>query len=209
MIKVDVIGQSISKRTDYIFNEFYKDECRAKYERTVKEINSWMQKAKIDKEKFETNVSHARLYASMHSYYLDVIRYKEYHFDAKDIADFFSPEYMKFIHESRQLNPPKVAALTTKWLLKAKPLILEARPKVNEISQNERSMLVSANEQFIVNHALQLMDITFANTKIDDRKLLVKDLSEILYHLLFRDTDDRNLILTFSVLYRKYKGDDQ
>ena len=78
------------------------------------------------------------------SYFLDAIRYKEYHFDpdvdnpelAKKIKeenydiskiDRLSTEWTDLVHSTANINKSKVAAYTVKWILACKPSRLPSK----------------------------------------------------------------------------------
>lgn len=142
------------------------------------------------------------------SYFIDVIRYKEYHFSADDKTDPvtgkaiqidpFSERWIDEVHE-KLINESKVAAYTAKWILAYKPLtiISDASLDLNgaENPQHIQTKLyANINEVYALNCALSVL-------KVDYDDVPENRIDELIYNFRFRKFEEG---LYFMILSRSY-----
>jgi len=182
----------ISKSYKEIFSEYYADKA----ERRFSVVRSYSQEF-VDHYPVPigTNigVSDVALESFITSYFLDVIKFKEYHFRLPDDA----PSNVN-VHEEKCLNPSKVAAFSLKWLLKFHPIYV-SHSNFGEIRQKERISLSRAPFILSVNISLKLAGIGVEEIPHDQYRKLV-------YHARFRNIDERSLILYFDALHKQIFG---
>ncbi|MBU3259992.1 hypothetical protein KPG71_08310 [Roseovarius sp. PS-C2] len=139
---------SVSKRTKTLYERFYADREAQRFStlyQVFEKLASYVEASNLGAR---LEVDYMCLAEIVRSYFLDTIRYKEYHFDAKDLKsisnealaqevaatlqrfgvdsidklDPLSPEWTELVHNSVNINASKVAAYTAKWILKYKPI---------------------------------------------------------------------------------------
>lgn len=157
------------------------------------------------------------------SYFLDAIRYKEYHFDPRDIAesslvktkladhkleslhdlDPLSPLWTELVHTTANINSSKVAAYTVKWILRHKPIsVISTMPDLAGADIEPRSSdipnlipyLNSINENYALQCALFALEIEAG--RVSRNKL-----EELLYCLKFRAFDESSYFMILSEDY--------
>jgi hypothetical protein len=156
-----------------------------------------MSKISIGNE-FVYSVDHERLSKTIDSYFLDVIKYKEYHFNA-DIDDIYSEAWCKEVHEEHKINDSKVAAFTAKWLLKAAPISIIPRNISSSIRRSENDNLCHINERFALDCALYAL---FRDSYLD---LDDNSYESLYYDFKYRNFDERAYFSRFSLLLNLVK----
>jgi hypothetical protein len=150
---------------------------------------------------YRLNMDYIRLGELVRSYFLDAIRYKEYHFnpDAENVDfrekvkklgfdDFsqiepLSEAWTYLVHETANINSSKVASYTVKWILAYKPI--SAVNISSEISPTEQSIFFSCvNEYYALNCALFALE-----------------LDELIYSFRFRKFDEATYFMVLSEDY--------
>ncbi|MEE9338380.1 MAG: hypothetical protein V3U87_09890 [Methylococcaceae bacterium] len=189
--------KSISKRYSDIFNKYYAKTAKSRFNFFIGFIDSWMSKIVIGNE-FAYIVDHERLSKTIDSYFLDVIKYKEYHFNAS-VDDIYSETWCKEVHEEHKINDSKVAAFTAKWLLKAAPISIIPRNITSSIHRPENDNLCHINERFALDCAL------YALFRDDYLSLDDKSYDSLYYDFKYRNFDERAYFSRFSLLLNLVK----
>jgi hypothetical protein len=179
----------ISSRYSRIFATYYWEKARSRFD-FIQSYSSFFLEGIAFKEKLHCYVDTVKTDAFITSYFLDVIKFKEYHFQPSS-----EDEDEKVIHGEKMLNHSKVASFTAKWLLKYCPIVMVPKEGVT-LDLFERRLLQNAPFILALNVALRAMDIRPDTVPLDIYKSIV-------YHLRFREYDDRSLILYFELL-KKY-----
>jgi hypothetical protein len=182
----------ISSRIEYIYREYYYEKARARHHALIQYADLFLKNLPIY-NKCNCRVDFQKMVALVDSYFLDVIRFKEYHFQPKlpnGTVDVFSKDWMDYVHREKLLHPSKVGALLSKWILKYSPIIII--PKSEElISQDDAKIICSANAGFALNFSLSSMGVS--QEDIDKETA-----SDVLYHFRFRNYEDRSFFLIYN-----------
>lgn len=152
------------------------------------------------------------------SYFLDVIRYKEYHFDPdpdaikksdegyyvwgqaenSEFIDPLSEKWTELVHRGVNINGNKVAAYTAKWILKFKPIsvLTNSEADVNNIKSipNQSHILNFINEYYALYCVLAALEIDAK--LIDPRKI-----EELIYTFRFRNFEEKSFFMILSEDY--------
>jgi hypothetical protein len=96
--------------------------------------------------------------------------------------------------QDKLISRAKVAAFTAKWLLKYMPIYIFPKPGYKP-TEDEKIKMFHANESFALDHSTSLMGR-------EAHLLPTETIEDILYHFKYRSSDDRSLILAFSLLSR-------
>lgn len=183
-----------SRRISHIYNHCYKQRADQKCLQMIRAAEAMMRVFGVNDECYDWFISPFKIQKCVESYYLDVIKYKEFHFNPiNEDCDVTSPDFINSVHE-KLVNESKAAAFSVKWILKSMPIYVLAK---KTLSKDESMLLDMVNEIFAFRYAVRLMDID--PNKIDDT-----DTRDILYHLKYRNYDDRNLMLIFSLLKKQF-----
>ncbi|MBL8574037.1 MAG: hypothetical protein JNM13_10205 [Hyphomicrobiaceae bacterium] len=179
----------------HIYNCYYSNKGRDRYDALVKYTRKFLDILTVSKKSI-CIVDEIKCLALIDSYFLDVIRFKEYHFYPKDRE--FNPElgaseeWLRAVHCDKMLSPSKVGAYTAKWILKYCPIIIVPRDD-QELTPGERRELLSANAMLALQFSLACMGLD-----VDDVDPGIA--REMLYHFRFRGFDDRAFFLQYYTL---------
>jgi len=112
----------ISRRISDIYKGYYEEKARGKYDCLVNHAKEYVDALSLN-DNFSHFIDPFRFYALVRSYYLDVIRYKEYHFDKKrrdgdpdDSIDCYSKEWSEYVHK-KLISKDKAASLKANWII--------------------------------------------------------------------------------------------
>lgn len=178
---------TVSRRIIEIYNEHYSVRGPRRVENLFK-IYTFMAKARVSAgDDAKLLIDMERIAELVRSYFLDVVRYKEYHFSAKNGADPFSREWAADVHGQR-INDSKVATLTAKWILSYKP-ISYTRP--TNAQYRADASLIAVNEHFAMHCACYALGL-----HIEDIDPIRYD--ELIYNLRFRRFDEGAYFMVFS-----------
>ena len=150
----------ISKRVEEIFSTYYLEKSKSK--ETFIRKNAALAVDELEKKglgnNFDAYIDDYLISSLVDSYFLDVIRYKEYHFNNNDIgAD--DKKWVVRIH-SKRIAQNKAASLSSKWILKYKPIqIHPVRGYSNQITLKERSIILKSNSFLAIHCAMMMLDI--------------------------------------------------
>lgn len=196
----------VSARIASIFREFYRKEASDKLTHLSEEMELFVSSLSLDPDRITASIEKHILKQIIFSYFLDVIKYKEYHFNPRvkpgeDPLEPLSKLFTTAVHRQHEdrtrdkiLNRPKAAAFTAKWILRYMPIAISVKEGI-DLTVDENWNMTHANEMFAFDHGLALMG--------RDTTLLQREtIDDVLYHFKYRPTDDRSLILAFSILSR-------
>ena len=191
----------ISDRYERLFREFYADKARDRFDFVIAYSLQFVECLPF-KDKVDCKIDRISVDAFITSYFLDVIKFKEYHFREKTGLEFVDAvpnfkdrettqsEYV--MHRKKMLNSNKVGAFTAKWLLKYRAISILPR-EGESLDLFERRHVQNAPFWLAANISLRSMDIE--PTNVPER--LYRNL---IYHLRFREFDDRSMMLYFELL---------
>lgn len=184
----------ISARIDAIFRNYYQGQARAKTDELIAGAITYLRAFDLD-DNFEGYVDDLLVSKLVNSYILDVIRYKEYHFNYKDEFSSYGV-WEAWVHKEKSLNNSKKAAFTAKWLVKVMPIhILNGGGRPN---YEEGVDIYTVNETFALREA-------FAIVGVDDECVPDELKKDILYNFKFRNFDEYWFASCLEVI-RHYSG---
>lgn len=204
-------SNSVSRRTAAIYSRYYEDREAQRAENLYLLFVDFANAVESAGEVVSLQMDYARLGELVRSYFLDVIRYKEYHFgpDPKhedydelksklriaslDDLDPLSEKWTELVHTTANINQSKVAAYTVKWILTYKPISVVSSQASMEPAK--LSYLISSiNEFYALSCALYALELRA--DAISPRKL-----DELIYSFRFRKYDEAAF---FMILTRDY-----
>ena len=213
----------ISKRTNAIYHLYYEDRERQRFENLYKIFDTMAAFVDAADLGATLDLDYFGLAEVVRSYFLDTIRYKEYHFDPKDAAespdvkeklaqlnlssleeiDALSPIWTELVHTTVNINASKVAAYTVKWILRHKPIsVISSIKGLNGVDIESRASDISDPIAFLTgineNYALQcaLLALEINADSIDRKKI-----EELLYCFRFRAFDESSYFMILSKEY--------
>jgi hypothetical protein len=182
----------ISERISYIFSKCYKDRAEKRFVQLLKFAHHSMEQYQPDGYKYY--IDEARLVKCIDSYFLDVIRYKEYHFTADEKVDINSDEWIVEIHCNKKINDSKVAAFIAKWLLKSCPISI--------INTSENQDLLLSDDLCHINQLFALNCALYALLKEDYKYLSKDEYEDLFYDFKYRIFDERAYFSRFELILR-------
>jgi hypothetical protein len=201
----------VSARNRQIYFEYYSDRESQRFEVLYEVFCKLADFVETASPGTKVVLDYERLGESIRSYFLDTIRYKEYHFDPEpkpekvqkildelkvnsfEEIDPLSVEWTRLVHETVNINASKVAAYTVKWLLQYKPIsVFSDGDQVNDTSQ--LGIISNINELYALNCAL-------LELKLDAGDIQAKKLDELVYCFRFRNFDEASY---FMILTKDY-----
>lgn len=217
---------SVSKRTKAIYERYYEDREAQRFSNLYSvfdQIASYVDASGIGAR---LEIDYLLLAEIVRSYFLDTIRYKEYHFDPKidaedltpvlrelgrddlDGIDPLSPQWTELVHRTTNINSSKVAAYTVKWILRHKPIavigvgsdvVQDPNVQTLHLIGKSPSLLLNINEQY----ALQC---AFMALGVDAKKVSSKKIDELIYCFRFRAFDESAYFMILSEEYLYSSG---
>jgi hypothetical protein len=196
---------SQSQRVEKIIKDYYTKRLENKATSLVTELKSYIG-SKEGLDSFEASVDFISVETLCYSYFIDVIKYKEYHLSPKDKnIDPYSPQWVESLHhddkeKGKRLKFSKVAAFTAKWLLKYKPISIQLIDGIlpQQVNPEEKRRASSINEDFALLHSLQLLEI-------NDEKLNSNLLMDMVYHFRYRAFDERHFFILYENIVQSSK----
>lgn len=178
----------ISKRIKYIFEKYYMDVAKERFHILLDSAHKFMSAQTFNCDGYF--IDENRLAKAVDSYFLDVIKFKEYHFNNEDFDDIHSEEWIRRIHVDQKINDSKVAAFTAKWLLKSS--LIYVKSSIDQPILDDFTCHI--NEAFALNCVLY----TLLGHKYDllDRD----DLDKLFYDFKYRPFDERGYFSRFESL---------
>lgn len=212
----------VSQRTGAIYREFYQERETARFETLYGIFSQLSHFAEASDEGVQLRLDYLRLVEAIRSYFLDTIRYKEYHFDPKEDdpeveailakqgassiseLDPMSREWAELVHRTAKINGSKVAAYTVKWLLRCRPISVVTPVPANEEElrrvealpppKQQSSFIANINEHFAIQSALYALEL-------DIRDVALHRMNELLYNLRFRPFEESTYFMILSKEY--------
>lgn len=195
--------KEISLRYQEIYSTVYKKRAEDRYDHIVSMIESVIDDLKIDPQYFHVDLH--RLSNLVDSYFLDVIRYKEYHFnyDSNSYEDKFSKESIFELHENKLINESKVVSFLVKWFLRYAPITVlrqDIDDDIPHLNAEDKLILESINEYI----ALQI--ILYTLFEKEEHDLIDDCLTESLfYDLKYRFFDEKIYFSRIELLQKLVK----
>lgn len=195
--------KQISERYSRLFKEFYADKAKDRFDYVLRYADFYS-KTLPYKNKVNCIIDPLSVDAYVTSYFLDVIKFKEYHFrehldpsfDYSDVETSFQhPDttVAEFVmHRKKMINASKVGAFTGKWLLKYRPVVVMPKDGCG-FDIFERRHIQNAPFVFTAN-------VTLRSMGIDPDELPTAIYKSLMYHLRYREYEDRNVMLYFELL---------
>ncbi len=204
----------ISKRINFIFKKFYAVEAKGHARQLCHYLNMFIESTVnelVDRygDKLGESyimVNESKVILLIDGFYLDVIRYKEYHY-SPDIDDISSEEWMEAIHDKNHLSDAKLSCYLCKWILKNPPISFHLDPNVEQnLYDDVARRLGYLNEAFCVNYILGEI---FSSEKNSEHLIDAYINRSILYHLRYRTFEEKSLFLLFDMLSHLMKKINQ
>lgn len=186
--------KSVSRRILELFERYYTKRAEERVIQIVSFAHSLMEGLDYDVAGYY--VDENRIIKAIDSYFLDVIKYKEYHFNCEKHSDVNSQEWASYIHVEKKINDSKVAAFSAKWLLKASPIFIlpkDGTPIVDDF-------LCHINEFFALNCVLYCL-LQYDYDLIDE-----DDYKKLFYDFKYRMFDERSYFSRFELLEKNAKA---
>jgi hypothetical protein len=202
---------SVSQRVAAIFSKYYENREPQRAKNLYAVFLSLVEVAEPKDKRFRVLLDEARLAEIIRSYFLDVIRYKEYHFDPNDEDKSFSkhlarlglssidevsplsPEWTELVHVTSNIHSSKVASYTAKWILIYKPISVIS-PSSEFSKEAVNPLVASINEYYALLCALFALEIKAEN--VDPKRI-----DELIYAFRFRKFEESAY---FSILSEDY-----
>lgn len=177
----------ISSRIQYIYKKHYEDKASERYKFLLLNAQKFCSGTCLP-ENVAFQVQEIKIRALVRSYFLDVIKFKEYHFEPNvenKISKINSEEWIDFVHKDKQINHSKVASFTLKWIMKHSPL---AFWNMNDelLTFDQENIINTANARFAISAAFKLIEKPQYSVNPEYLKRLM-------YHLMYRSIDERSL----------------
>lgn len=152
------------------------------------------------KSKIEAIISPFHIERLSRAYFIDIIRYKEYHYNPKK-EDVSYEDYVKEIHsgeDMQRLGPDKIAAYLVKWIVKAQPIQVEI-PEDAELKDPQLSDRIwYVNTYYALLVACEFLEFSIGTI---DKKFRL----DLIHHIRFRAYDENSLVLLFRTMKDVYK----
>lgn len=209
---------SVSARVREIYKEHYEPREPQRFETLVEVFNRISDVVEATHPGSKVVMDYAALSEAVRSYFLDTIRYKDYHFDPDEAGDEIkaamtkygvaslasleplSPEWTHILHSTVNINGSKAAAYMVKWILRYKPISVLSDE--TEYSKRPQSTIVaSINEIFALNCALLELGI-------DSAGVSQKKLDELIYCFRFRPFDEASYFMILTEDFLLYPSRD-
>lgn len=202
---------SVSKRMQIIYERHYADREEQRFENLYQIFDKMAAYVKASALGADLQIDYQGLAEIIRSYFLDTIRYKEYHFDPKcepgsDVLSKFgvasieeldplSVEWTELVHSLVNINASKVAAYTVKWILRYKPIsTVCTKPQTPEGLPSidiSHPFLANINEYYALHCALLALGVDVS--EVSNRKI-----DELIYCFRFRAFDESAYFMILS-----------
>ncbi len=185
----------ISARIDKIYREIYSDRILSRFRNFHFVYETMAKTTSFHHPEVQLHLDVEKLAELVRSYFIDVIRYKEYHFnpDKDDLQgrklDVFSREWSDLVHKKR-INSSKVATLSVKWVLAYKPISVISDAELT-IEEEVKTHLAHVNENYALNIALSALGVE--ETSVPQPRI-----EELLYNFRFRGFEEGGYYLLLS-----------
>ena len=206
----------VSRRTKAIYDLYYADRVSQRCENLYRIFVKIAEHVDAAGLGLKIDIDLLLLAELARSYFLDVIRYKEYHLDFRNEAeaqqelptgvdaaqleklDPLGSEWAEAVHLYSNLNASKVAAYTVKWILKYKPISVIGNLAIelngSDGVHEQPSFIADINEQYALQCALSALEI-------DSGAIPANVLDELIYCFRFRSFDEGAYFMLLSEQY--------
>jgi DNA-binding transcriptional ArsR family regulator len=205
---------SVSRRIQAIYEHHYADREEQRFENLYRIFDMLAAYVEASDLGAKIEIDYQSLAEIIRSHFLDIIRYKEYHFDpkvelgSKELAELgissiekldpLSPEWARLVHSAVNINASKVAAYTVKWILRYKPIsVISTRVDGSEHQPSidiSHPFLTSINEFYALHCAFLVLGVDMS--KVSKRKI-----DELIYCFRFRAFDESAYFMILSEEY--------
>jgi hypothetical protein len=201
----------VSQRVAAIYKKYYEDREARRAQNLYAIYEVMADAVESANEEYRLEMDYQRLGELVRSYFLDAIRYKEYHFDPDIDSEKFphkikelgldglsgisplSDAWTELVHSTANINKSKVASYTVKWILAYKPItVVNLSSSVSSAQTNV--FLSSINEYYAINCAFFTLGIEAS--KVDPKKF-----DELVYSFRFRKFDESAYFMILSEDY--------
>jgi len=217
---------SVSRRTKALYDRFYAERIPQRYENLYLVYDRLASYVDASHTGIKLELDYLCLAEIVRSYFLDTIRYKEYHFDPKavdkiqneevraevisalarmrvqsvDDVDPLSAEWSELVHRSVNINSSKVAAYTVKWIIRYKPISVV---RLNSTDPSAETLPEIVKPQsFLTNINEQFaLHSALLTLGIDAAKVPQKKIDELIYCFRFRPFDESAYFMILSKDY--------
>ena len=177
----------ISTRIQHALTFHYDEKSKERYRSFVLNAEKFCSNQELP-DNVSYKVQKIKLRALVKSYFLDVIKYKEYHFEPdlpnKTLA-LHGKDWMRAVHAEKEINHSKIFAFTVKWVMKHAPLSFWVDSD-QLLSVEDEARINSANARFALHMAFLLIGKSMYSV---DRG----HISRLTYHLMYRTIDERSM----------------
>lgn len=212
---------SVSKRTKAIYNRYYAEREATRFANLYAVYDTLATYVDASDLGVKLEIDYLGLGEIVRSYFLDVIRYKEYHFDPKfsseefsaqvsasslksiDDIDPLSPEWASLVHQTANINESKVAAYTVKWILRYKPIsALVTKSGIAEMNGTTKPVDSAKPLPFIMNiNEYYALHCAFLALGISAQSVSRRKIDELIYCFRFRSFDESSYFMILSKEY--------
>lgn len=217
---------SVSRRTKSIYERFYADREAQRFStlyQVYEKLASYVEASNLGAR---IEIDYLCLGEIVRSYFLDTIRYKEYHFDPKKVEDIsneelatevtdalrrfgvssldqldpLSAEWTELVHSSVNINASKVAAYTAKWILKYKPISVLREPSGTSLEPTRPQ--IATPHPFLTNINEEFaLHCALLILGVKAEQVPQKKIDELIYCFRFRDFDELSYFMILSEDY--------
>lgn len=153
---------------------------------------------------YDCYVDDVRLKHAVYSYFMDIIRHKEFHFNGTGTGDEPVSVHGDRSDGGKYIDTNKQAAYMVKWLLKTKPISIMICPETNkawleviELAARQKDLIIYTNEMFALIYATGVLGVN--PMKIDNSYK-----ERLIYQLHYRPFEEGACIEMFDLLKKLY-----
>lgn len=206
----------VSSRAERIFEKHYSLRQPARFKNLYTVFDRLAAYVDALEMGVQLSLDYMALAEIVRSYFYDVIRYKEYHFDPEMLSpegeinpqvrekleslgkdsleaiDPLSKEWTELVHETVNINASKVASYTAKWILRYKPItVISNQSDVENFSQSDVADAFKNQSMFLadINEHFALQCVLIAtNVALSD--VSKEKQRDLIYNFKFRSFDE-------------------
>lgn len=212
---------SVSKRTQAVYQRYYEDREATRFQNLYAIFVELSTFVNANESGLRIDIDLLRLAEIVRSYFLDTIRYKEYHLDPKsdspevrqflasqgvesiDDLEPLSDAWTELVHRTARINGSKVAAYTVKWILKCRPIgVVSQLPLAERVAAFNETHRPVGQAPFIANineHFAALCALAALGIRASD--IAPEKLDELVYCFRFRPFEESAYFMILSEEY--------
>jgi hypothetical protein len=217
----------VSRRINAIYETYYADRETQRFENLYVIYDRIASHVAAISPDVKLEIDLTGLAELIRSYFLDVIRYKEYHFNPKadiskidqtatilsesgarslDEIDPLSPSWTKVVHTLGNVNSSKVASYSAKWILKYKPISVVSSVNLSNLdfqSENPAKSLRMRPPGFFLSNINEIyaLEVALFALQLDVGDIPVEKIDNLIYSFRFRNFDESSY---FSILSKDF-----